>query len=148
MNESRFPALLLWIDCILFVGFGAGFLAAPLELADLVLGAATSEPSAIIDMRATYGGFSIGAGFFFGLCAGRREWLRPGLVMSVLAISGIGAARIVGLIADGQPNAFMILFLAFEIAAVALTTTALRRVGADNAVRLPLDPRSPPATRR
>jgi hypothetical protein len=81
-----------------------GFVGAPRELARFLTGAAPSLPSAVIDMRATYGGFALGVGLFIGLCAMRPEWARVGLMASLLAVASIGAARVVGLAVDGQPN--------------------------------------------
>jgi hypothetical protein len=122
-----FPVILLWIDCLLFLGFGVGFAAAPQQLADLVLGAAPSTTSALIDMRATYGGLAVGIGLFFGLCASRPQWVRPGVVASLLLIAGLGGARLIGIMADGDPNGFMLLFLALEVLLVVLSVAALRQ---------------------
>jgi hypothetical protein len=124
----RFAVILLWITCVLFVAFGIGFVTAPRELANLITGGAPVTPSAIIDMRAVYGGVALGMGLFFGLCAGRAEWVRPGLFGSLLVIACIGAARAVGLVVDGQPNAFMLLFLSTEVASVGLIIVALRNL--------------------
>jgi hypothetical protein len=74
----RFAVVLLWITSVLFVGFGIGAAAAPRELALFITGGAPSIPSAIIDMRATYGGVALGMGLCFGLCATRpRPLHRP-----------------------------------------------------------------------
>jgi hypothetical protein len=69
-------------------------------------------------------------GVFIGLCARRPEWLRAGLVASLLAVATIGAARAVGLAVDGHPNAVMPLLLSTEIIFVALYAVALRRCSA------------------
>jgi hypothetical protein len=122
-----FPVVLLWIDAVLFVGFGLGFVAAPAQLADLILGAAPTTASALIDMRATYGGVAIGTGLFFALCAARPQWLRPGLVASLLVVGALETSRVIGILADGSPNAFMLLFLAFEVLFTGLTVAALRQ---------------------
>ena len=123
------PVVLLWIDCVLFVGFGVGFAAVPLELAEFVTGDAPSVSSAVIDMRATYGGVAIGTGLFFGYCARRASLVQIGLVASLLVIASIGLARVVGILIDGDPNAFMIFFLALEVVFSGLTVVALRRHG-------------------
>jgi hypothetical protein len=126
----KLPVIWLWIVCILFVGFGVGFIVMPAELAELVTGAAPHEPSAIIDMRATYGGVALGVGLFIGLCARRSEWLRAGLVAALLTSACLGAARFLGIVVDGSPNAFMVVFLLSEVASVALSAIALRQVRA------------------
>jgi len=128
-GAATFPIILLWVTAALFAGFGLGFVAAPHYFADLVTGSAPTVPSAVIDMRATYGGVALGVGLFFGVAAMRRHWLRPALLASLLVIACIGGARLIGIVADGQPNAFMILFLATEVIFVALFGLALRQVG-------------------
>ncbi len=122
------PDRLLWIVCVSFVGFGLAFTFVPKEVAELVTGTAPSEPSGLIDMRATYGGVAIGMGVFLGLCARRREWTRVGLIFSMLVLAAIGAARIVGIVADGSPNGFMLAFLALEIGSVVLLAFTLGRM--------------------
>ena len=127
-SSTRFAVGLLWFVCIAFVGFGLAFTIAPEPIADLITGTSPDEPSGLIDMRATYGGVAIGMGIFVGLCARRRDWTRIGLIFSLLVIAGIGAARVVGIVADGSPNGFMLAFLALEVAFVALITFALGRL--------------------
>jgi hypothetical protein len=124
----RFAVILLWITAALFVGFGVGFVAAPRELAEFITGGAPSIPSARIDMRATYGGVALGMGLFFGLCAARPAWVRPGLVGSLLVVASIAGARVVGVVVDGAPNAFMLLLLSTEVIFVGLYTMALRQL--------------------
>jgi uncharacterized protein YneF (UPF0154 family) len=121
-----FGVILLWITAALFVGFGVGFVVAPRKLAKFITGGSPSTPSAIIDMRATYGGVALGLGLFLGLCATRPLWVRPGLIASLLVVASIGAARVVGLVVDGHPNAFMLLLLATEVVFVGLYALALR----------------------
>ncbi len=123
-----FPVVLLWIDCLLFVGFGLGFVAAPQELAEFLLGSAPIVPSAVIDMRATYGGVALGIGLFFGLTARSPQTVRIGLLASLLVIGSLGAARLVGVVVDGEPNGFMLLSLATEAVSVGLTVAALRQL--------------------
>jgi uncharacterized protein DUF4345 len=125
----RFAVILLWTTSALFAGFGLGFVIAPRELARFLTGAAPSVSSAIIDMRATYGGVASGVGLFIGVCAWRPEWLRAGLVASLLTVASIGAARALGLVVDGHPNAVMPLLLSTEVIFVALYAVALRRLG-------------------
>jgi hypothetical protein len=125
----RFAVVLLWITSVLFVGFGIGAVTAPRELAMFITGGAPSIPSAIIDMRATYGGVALGMGLFFGVCATRSQWVRPGLFGSLLVVASIGAARVVGFVVDGQPNGFMLMLLSTEVIFVGLYARALHRLG-------------------
>ena len=128
-SASTFPLVLLWVVAALFLGFGVGFAVAPKFFADFFIpGAAPTVPSAVIDMRATYGGVAFGIGLFFGVAATRPQWLRPALVASLLVDSSIGAARAVGIVADGNPNAWMLFFLATEVIFAGVIVLALRQV--------------------
>ena len=128
-SSRTFPVVLLWVIAALFAGFGFGFAVAPKFFADFFIpGAAPTVPSAVIDMRATYGGVAFGIGLFFGVAATRPQWLRPALVASLLVDSSIGAARAVGIVADGNPNAWMLFFLATEVIFAGVIVLALRQV--------------------
>lgn len=111
------------------MAFGLGFAFAPEALADLVTGDAPTAASAVTDMRATYGGVAIGLGLFYGLCARRPEWVRLGLIASLMVVASIGATRLGGIVADGSPNAFMVIFLASELLSVGLYAFALGQLG-------------------
>lgn len=125
MVTMKLGVALLRISSVAFVAFAL----APDTFADLVTGAVPATPSASIDMRATYGGVALGLGVFYWLAARRAEWVRMGVLASLLVIAGIAAARAVGIVADGQPNTFMLLFLVLEVVAVVLSDVALRRLG-------------------
>ena len=129
----RFPVILLRITSVLFIAFGVAFVAFPQDVAELVTDGFPIVPSAVTDMRATYGGVPLGLGLFVGLCARRTDWLRPGLIVSLLVIACIGMGRLVGIIVDGSPNAFMIVFLSTEVVSVALFAVAVRRVSSSAA---------------
>jgi hypothetical protein len=91
------------------------------------------EPSAVIDFRATYGGFELGLAAFLAWClaapdpsttpgAGR---LRAGLLASALTIGGFGVTRLIGLAVDGPANQAIYLALALEWTGIVVTSAAL-----------------------
>lgn len=120
------PVALLWLNCLAFLGFGLGFAAMPGTLAEFLLGVAPSAPNALIDMRATYGGLSFGAGLFFGYCAVRPSLVRLGLVASLLVVASLGVGRALGIAIEGEANAFILGSLATEIVFVGLCLAVLR----------------------
>ena len=122
--------LLLRITALLFVAFGVAFAIAPEDLADLITGSTPATSSGVIDMRATYGGVALGIGLFVGYCARRAETVRLGLVAALLVLVGLAGTRLLGIVADGSPNGFMIGLLAAEIAFVSLLWVSIRRLGA------------------
>lgn len=121
MDFARF---LVWLNCVLFVGFGLGFMLAPEALAALVTGSAPATSSAMIDMRATYGGLALGLATLFGLCARDPRYVRLGLqgVLSVMVALVVG--RLLGIALDGSPNIFMFVLLAAEVVMAGLSVLA------------------------
>ena len=127
-ETMRIGKTLLWINCCLFVGFGLGFVLAPTVLATLVTGSAPATPSAITDMRATYGGMALGLAYIFRLCAGREEYVRLGLRGILAVMVALAAARLLGIVLDGAPNIFIFILLLAEVAMVVASLAALAKV--------------------
>lgn len=124
----RFPARWLEIVGAFFVAFGLGFIIFPSQLADLTTGAALTSPSAVIDMRAAHGGAPLGVGVFIALCARRRDWLRPGLIVALLTSAALGLSRLVGIVVDGSPNVPMVVALLFEMTLTTVSALGLRQL--------------------
>lgn len=111
MNNAK---LLLWINAILFILFGMGFILAPSPLAQWITGSTPSTTSGMIDLRATYGGLALGIGIFWALCASNGSE-RNGLLSAILVLLAVAIGRITGILLDGNPNLFMLILLAAEI---------------------------------
>lgn len=124
----KFAMNLLRINSVLFVAFGCCFVAAPEIFAAALTGTEPSTSSALIDMRATYGGMALGIGLVFWFFARQRETVYAGLVGSILVLGATAMARTVGFVADGSPNAFMLLLFAAELLFMMLSFSALKRV--------------------
>ena len=73
---------------VAFFAFGSAFLLFPNFMASLI-SMELSVPSAVIDVRATYGGFVIGMAAFFALCSAQiRGVLMARPVDAVIGIRG------------------------------------------------------------
>lgn len=123
----KFGKTVVWINCWLFVGFGLGFVLAPEALAALITGAAPATPSAMTDMRATYGGMALGLAFIFGLCAKNEESVRLGAKGVLAVMVGLAVARALGILIDGEPNIYMWLLLLAEAIMAMMAFVALRK---------------------
>lgn len=117
---------LIFVSALIFVVVGAGFLFIPRQWAGIL---EISLPTAMArtDVRATYGGLELGFGIFLILCVVRREWIRPGLWALALTVGGFATGRLVGLVAEGTINNFMLFFLVLELAVALLAVFLLRR---------------------
>ena len=117
---------LVFASALIFVVVGAGFLLIPRQLGG-VLELSLPTAMARTDVRATYGGLELGFGIFLILCVVRREWIRPGLWALALTVGGFAIGRVVGFVAEGTINNFMLFFLVLELAVALLALFLLRR---------------------
>ncbi len=61
-------------------------------------GISPETPSALAEIRSTYGGLHIGIGLFLLACAAREETRRVALLFCSLAFAGAGIARFAGIL--------------------------------------------------
>ena len=123
-----FPRVVLVLSALAFAGFGVAFLVAPVPMAGTI-GILLPEPSARIDLRATYGGFEIGLAIFLLWCLGAPDRLRAGLLASALCIGGFGVTRLVALAFDGPVRPSIHVALALELTGLVLSVLAWRAAG-------------------
>jgi hypothetical protein len=87
----------------------------------------TASASGLTDLRAIYGGLQIGLGAFLLWCRSDPARTTAGLLALGLAIGCVGALRVLGLLVDGEVNAFHAVNLAFEAATTGVVLLAMRR---------------------
>lgn len=127
----KFGRTLVWVNFWLFIGFGLGFVSAPQTLATLITGASPVTPSAITDMRATYGGMSLGLALIYGLSARKGGDVQLGLQGVLAVMASLAVARVIGIVLDGDPNVFVWLLLFAEAAMGVLAFVALRKLAVE-----------------
>jgi uncharacterized membrane protein len=126
-ESMKFAANLLRVNAVLFIVFGICFVVAPEFFAYELTRSVPWTSSALIDMRATYGGMGLGIGLLFWFLASQRETVIAGLVSSFLLLGATAMARMVGFVADGSPNIFMQVRFGAEVLFVVLSAAALKR---------------------
>lgn len=117
---------LVRVVALVFLGYGMGFVFVPEPLLRAVVGEVPVASSAWIDMRATYGGLSLGVGLLLAVLSIRTETLRTGTLGVLFLMAGMAGGRIVGMVVDGSPNGYMMLYLLLEIVTAALAVWTLR----------------------
>jgi hypothetical protein len=122
MSLGRFSLI---FAAVAFLIYGMAFLLFPTLMTDL-LGIKLSVSSAIIDVRATYGGSVLGTGVFFVFCSLQHELLRVGLIAQASVLGGFIFGRVFGIVADREPNLFIYILLVGEIVGLVLALVALR----------------------
>ncbi len=99
MNLGSFS---LVFAAIAFFVYGIAFLFFPSLMTSFV-GIDLPVSSAVIDIRASYGGSILGIAFFFALSALQNKYLRSGLIAQVAILSGFILGRVIGIFADREP---------------------------------------------
>jgi hypothetical protein len=113
------------LNALVFVDFGAAFLAKPQALAqllDIELGSA----SALADMRAMYGGLPLALGILFFSALRRAAWLAPGLLLVIATSAGLALGRLYSMPASGLPAPAIFVLLASEVASLVWGLLAFR----------------------
>jgi hypothetical protein len=108
-----FPRAVLLVAACTFAFFGLWAVAAPqsqLELVEIGF----SSPTARADLRAQYGGFTLGIGVFLLACLAYRAWTRAGLAASACVLSGFFIARAISTALDGPVAPIIYYLTAFE----------------------------------
>lgn len=119
--------LIVALTAMVFIAYGAGFVVVPEPLSQWVTGSTPLTPSALIDMRATYGGMSIAVGLFLIFMS--RHDLRLGLMGVVVVMLCMALARASGILIDGAANPFMYVYLVLEVAVALVAGVLLKQFG-------------------
>ena len=109
----------------IFLVYGLLFFVVPLEAFQFVVDGTVTSSSAITDLRATYGGMSVGVGIILTMLGMNQQTLKMGLIAVLVLMLGMAFGRLVGIILDGDTNNYMYIYLALEIAASCVSLVLL-----------------------
>jgi len=107
--------------------FGLVYLLAPERMTDPT-GFGPLAPSALTDVRATYGGLQIGWGLFLLWAAADVGRVRLALVLLVLTVGAVALSRLTGILIDSSANGILLGALATEVALTVVTLLVLNRL--------------------
>jgi hypothetical protein len=122
--------LKIWFVRLVAIGIellAFAYLLFPQQMVGL-LGITLSTPSAIGDVRATYGGLGIATAICLWLVATPEHVQSLGLRMTLFIALGLLLARGASMLIDGQPNTVALVLLALEIA-IAAGSVVVMRIG-------------------
>lgn len=109
----RAARIFLILMALMSLGLGTVYLVAPLAMTT-TMGFGQLRPSALTDVRATYGGFQIGTGLLMAFCL-RPDRLKVGMLLALLLSAAIAVSRAIGLTLDGEVIRPHLGALVFEI---------------------------------
>jgi hypothetical protein len=129
----KYPALVLWICALVFLGIGLVFTVMPQEMF-APLGLTVPDGAPLTELRAVYGGLELAVGLFLVLCARRGGVaLELGLVLSFLLLSALAAFRGIGMGIDGPQVPMMSALLLSEAIGAMFALSALVALSRTNA---------------
>lgn len=117
---------LVLVTAMVFFLYGLIFMLLPEQALVFVVQGQINSSSGVIDLRATYGGMSVGVGMILFLLAINKDTLKIGLWSVVILMSGMAIGRVIGMVLDGAPNLFMYIYLVLELVAIMLALLVLR----------------------
>jgi len=122
---SRYPAVVLWICALVFLGTAIVFTVMPQEMFAPV-GLAVPGGAPLTELRAVYGGLELAIAVFLLFCARRGGVaLELGLLLSFLGFSGLAAYRGIGMGIDGPQVPLMSVLLVLEAAGATFALSGL-----------------------
>jgi len=131
MSSQKFAKVLLWLNAAVWLGFGAGYTAAPDVFASLV-GAGVSRPDSVRVMT-DVGVMMVGISLWYGYCALDDSRTRLGLVSAMLIGIGLCAGRLIGITMTGSANPVSVGYAGLEALNAVLLVVAVR---ADSRLRV------------
>jgi hypothetical protein len=125
------PVRLFGVSGILFGaclmgGLGSLYLLHPDALRDAT-GISPETPSALTEIRSTYGGLHVGIAIFLLACAAHEGTRRTGLLFSALAFAGAGIARVAGILEFQAMEVKQVVTASLELAFSIITLFLYRR---------------------
>ena len=120
--------ILINLTAVVFTVYGALFALFPATMFEFITDGGVTTSSALIDIRATYGGMSVAAGVILFMLSRKAETVRLGLISALVLMLGMATGRMIGMAVDQDANVIMTIYLALELLVVAASGYLLKTV--------------------
>lgn len=114
----------LLVTAVVFAVVGVWGFVSPASLVALV-DVEAPTPTATADVRAQYGGFTLGMGVFLVLCVVRKDWTTAGLAAGALTLTGFALARATSVV-EGPVRPIIFVLMVSEACGAALCAVGWR----------------------
>ena len=121
----KFSRVILIVYGLMFLYFGVLLYVRPEALSNTVPLQLT-DPMAVAEIRAFYGGLEIGLGVFLVAAGVIHSFIRPGLWLLFAISAGLTLGRITGIVIDHATGSFIFIALAVESAGLIFSGIGLR----------------------
>lgn len=107
------PIMRVWPSALLYLNGAIYAYVAWLFLSDpqawlSALGISLRSDVGLTELRSTYSGLLGGLAVFLWLCAWKKDWVEPGILLLVISYSGLVAVRSWGILIDDAYNDFLL----------------------------------------
>ena len=106
---------LILLTSAVFFFYGLAFAIAPNSMLSQATGGYATSASMLVDMRATYGGMSVGVALVLFLLSQKTSTHSTGLLAVIFVNGSMATGRIIGLVSDGETNSTMHFYLMLEV---------------------------------
>jgi hypothetical protein len=108
----KFQKFLVWLNAVVWLFFGLGYVIVPSSFASLV-GSDITRIQAY-KIMSDVGFMMVGIGIWYVYCAIDNSRIRYGLISAFLICFGMLVGRLIGILVTGSANNFMALYLILE----------------------------------
>jgi uncharacterized protein YjeT (DUF2065 family) len=103
------------INAVIFIVYGIFYMLVPAAMSTYVTDSIPSTTSALIDMRAIYGGMAVAIGIVLALLSLKKETLRIAIKILMIFMITMASGRMLGVVLDASANIKMYYYLISEV---------------------------------
>ena len=111
----KFGMILCMINAVIFIVYGIFYMLVPAAMSTYVTDSIPSTTSALIDMRAIYGGMAVAIGIVLALLSLKKETLRIAIKILMIFMITMASGRMLGVVLDASANIKMYYYLISEV---------------------------------
>ena len=111
----KFAKILCLINAAIFFVYGVFYMFSPVEMSVYVTESTPTTSSALIDMRAIYGGMAIAIGIVLAILGWKKETLRTAIMILMIFMITMASGRLLGIVLDTGANNKMYTYLISEV---------------------------------
>jgi uncharacterized protein YjeT (DUF2065 family) len=127
----KFGKTLCLLNAVIFFVYGIFYMLVPAAMSTYVSESIPTTSSALIDMRAIYGGMSIAIGIVLAILSLKKETLRTAIMILMIFMITMASGRLLGVIFDTGANSKMYYYLISEVLIALVCGVWLKRVKDD-----------------
>jgi uncharacterized protein YjeT (DUF2065 family) len=111
----KFGKTLCLLNAVIFFVYGIFYMLAPAAMSTYVTESIPTTSSALIDMRAIYGGMSIAIGIVLAILSLKNKTLRTAIMVLMIFMITMASGRLLGVVLDTGANNKMYYYLISEV---------------------------------